>query len=447
MTKKIVFCVLFSFLYGVSFLKGAFFLGTMPLKKKPEAIEVFFEPCVKGDKARVVLYAAGSVVFKGCLKEAAALLMPLMPKAQIQLQKGALVYEKDLPSFIAESDRRAFVKEMATALFHSDLKALGAERDKILAALFPKKVLPSSKEPQPDEPKDHATACSEEATHVFGPWNAEITQQDIESKGGIREDGFLKRPHVPQRLGDQNGGQAPGAEGWRFIKGEGRDTPANALHLVLWPGKVQLQNADGKNLWVPLVFTVKERKDAAKTRAQALCFFWVRAMACLGTNDLQGPLSKQIGALTLINRPKGDDTPQQAVRVGEKVEEAWVIHPDSQRKVLNAALKETPQAQHVLSVFDIGGVGVWQAAKGTTRGKMHVVAMKPVGVDNQPGQWAFSRVATYRQSAFKPCPLRFAEGTRLLIGHTLSPKTAEEVVQKSQAPKASSDPNAKPALQ
>lgn len=373
--------------------------------------------------------------------------MPLMPKEQIQLQKGVLAYEKDLPSFIAESDRRSFVKEMATTLFHSDLKALGAERDKILAALFPKKTLPSAKGPQPDEPKDHATACSEEATHVFGPWNAEITQQDADSKGGIREDGFLKRPQVPQRLGDQNDGQEPGAEGWRFIKGEGRDTPANALHLVLWPGKVQLQNTDGKKLWVPLVFTVKERKDVAKARAQALCFFWVRAMACLGTNDLQGPLSKQIGALTLIRRPKGDDTSQQAVRVGEKVEEAWVVHPDSQRKVLNAALKETPQAQHVLSLFDIGGVSVWQAAKGTSRGKMHVVVMKPVGVDNQTGQWAFSRMATYRQSAFKPCPLRFAAGTRLLIGHTLSPKTAEEVVQKSQASKAPSATNAKSVLQ
>ena len=422
----------------------SFSLSAIALSKKPLEIEMRLLPYTRTARARGAIYANGKCLYEGPLDSCVGFLRPLLPKKQIVTQKGILDIEKDLQSFIADSDRKLFVDALFKTFFKARLPNMGDQRGTFLKNIFPPHVRnPENEQTALGGGQDRLKHAAKN-TFIFGAWQdeeQEKTTKDATAKlTGLplsNKNGFLKAPLAPRSIvsseGDIQGG-------WLYTRGQGMDVSDNVAAMTLKPGHINVTDPEDNNVLVPFVLRLEEKKGAPLRAVARVAFLWIRGLACLGENDLKGPLGKQVSSLAFLGQLKKNETEDSLTRFHTAKKTTWITKPNHADKSLFVALKKILQAQHVVSAFDINLVSAVikkskdaqekpaTAKQTSSTSNLYVLEATGVGKNNQDGPWTFCRHYTHIASAFMPCPLRYANGVRLLLAHQLPTRVRESLL-------------------
>lgn len=392
-----VFLLIFSVFWGAWCQAASFKLGNIPLVSKPAAFRLVLDKTKSSEGASVVLEADGRTVFQGSiaafLKQFEAVLSP----QQLSMTQGHVVAEMNVKSILAWSDRLQFYQDLATMLY--------------------RRFVPSGQPRAPENLVDTVAALgtAREADLVFGSWDIE---QELE-EGGLRgSTGFLGRPQLPKAGGRLAANkQAP----WSGVRGMASDEKANCLVMRLQPGSLKVQDSDGRDVWIPCNFFLKEDSGKEPQNVESILFLWARASGCIGHNDLKGPLGKGIRSVQYAQR-RGRKVPESiALRETRKDDFLWSFAGNAETGTFNGYFGKQPVCQHPLVLLDVGFLAVKLKSKESFHGdELRLLRFRGFGPWNKPEILALSRVKTSKTPAAQPCPLRLGQGVRIFLDHTLS---------------------------
>lgn len=350
----------------------------------------------KGKEALVSFIVSKKVVHQATLDQALPFLLPALKHTQVAWRVGHVQFESDTPEILTSTGRLGLIEQLCSAAFHT-ITPMGA---------------PLSHELRTNVIQSLGTA--QEADALLGLWNAE---QEYEG-GGLRGDGYLKRPLVPQKIKQNGQGRA-----WINTRDNNLPDAPNTIMLKVYPGFIRITGPRGQQFSAPFRMVLENDTKGAEVPVSSLFFVWARTLMCCGQNDLKGPLGSGVRDLYYVERLVKDKENQAlAQRWQGKVEKTWNFEGDMQTQTFKGGVFDQEKSQHVLGAMDLSTACVITRDRDHTS-KVHLVAVRGFGRWNKPGELVISRMRTSKGQLFDPCPLRIAPGIRLVIGHDLEEKT------------------------
>lgn len=367
---------------------GAADKSFLSVSQPPKGIVLEITAPQKSQNSLSIVHIDGQPVHKGVTEEILYVLLKHVSKDQIVLRSLYVEAEEDNRDFLTNSVRQEVLRALGCAVLCDKRKETSCS-DKTKRDIL--SVLGTPKE----------------AEAIFGKWDGE----NHLTEGGIRMGGMLENIEPPQRLSSKQGG------GWTYTRGGSTYPKSNALVLQLYPGKIAVQLKNGKKVWVPLqiIYTENSKKNQNHS-VQSLMIYWVRALACVGDNDVKGTLGQGVRHVHYLSRLPEDTEGKLAQRWSDKIEQVWYFQGSAQKKTFQGALHEQAFSQHVLCSVDISALGIVHTGKQSLP-NFTAIAMRGFGPSNSPEEWSFSRLSSLKQNTSDPCPLRFAWGIRLFAPH------------------------------
>jgi hypothetical protein len=392
-------------------------LGPITVKGKPKLIIMKISRPKKGKEALVSFVVSKKTIYQATLDQALPFLLPALKHSHVSWSVGYVQFESDTPEILTSTGRLGLIEQLCSDAFYT-IKPMGA---------------PLSHELKANVIQNLGTA--QEADTLLGLWN---TEQEYEG-GGLRGDGYLKRPLVPQKI--RRKGQIGG---WVNTRDNNLPEVPNAIALKIYPGFIRITGPRGQQISVPFRILLQSAPKGPEIPVNSLFFLWARTLMCCGQNDLKGPLGSGVRDLYFAERlVKDKESDALAQRWQGKTEKAWNFEGNVQDQTFKGELSDQEQSQHVLGVMDVSASCVVTCDNDHTS-KVHLVAVRGFGRWNKPGELVISRMHTSKGKVLDPCPLRIASGIRLLVGHDLEAKTkALEASSTSKVKGSSTDKTTK----
>ena len=179
----------------------------------------------------------------------------------------------------------------------------------------------------------------------------------------------------------------------------------------------------GQKVSIPFRMVLEAGGKRSEKSVNCLFLMWARTLICCGHNDLKGPLGSGVRDLHYAERlTKEKESSDLAQRWEGKADKTWYFKGHSINQTFEGGLIDQECSQHVLGFMDLSTISVIEKSSDHSL-HVHLIGVRGFGRWNKPGELVISRENTFKAPLFNPCPLRFAQGIRLLIGHDLEEKT------------------------